>query len=53
MSQDDEKIVDFLIANPCLWDKNRNEFRVSIIKDAKWKEIAAQLQTTCKNHIVK
>lgn len=46
MSFEDEKLVDCLKANPCLWDKNRQDFRLSAMKDAKWKEIAGQLETT-------
>lgn len=48
MSVDDEKLVDCLKTNPCLWDKNRQDFRSSALKDAKWKEIAAELDSTCE-----
>lgn len=46
MSFEDEKLVECLKANPCLWDKNRQDFRLSAMKDAKWKEIAAELDST-------
>lgn len=51
MSFEDEKLVECLKANPCLWDKNRQDFRLSAMKDAKWKEIAAELESTRKQFI--
>lgn len=57
MPIDDEKLVKWLKMNPCLWDKNRKEFRLSSLKDAKWKEIATDLSTTrklnCRNQFQK
>lgn len=46
MSFEDEKLVDLIKKNDILWNKNRQDFRLSAQKDAKWKEIAAELEST-------
>lgn len=40
----DEILIQYLILNPCLWDKSNAGFRNRSLKDAKWKEIASRIR---------
>lgn len=40
----DEILIQYLILNPCLWDKSNSGFRNRSLKDAKWKEIATKIR---------
>lgn len=44
----DEQLIEFLIENPCLWDKSNCGFRNRALKDAKWKEIATRIRMSRK-----
>lgn len=39
----DEILIQYLILNPCLWDKSNAGFRNRSLKDAKWKEVASRI----------
>lgn len=39
----DEILIEFLIQNPCLWDKSDSNFRNRLLKDLKWKDIASKM----------
>lgn len=39
----DEILIEFLIQNPCLWDKSDTNFRNRTLKDHKWKDIASKM----------
>lgn len=45
----DEILIDFLIDNPCLWDKSDSNFRNRILKDLKWKDVASRINMAGKN----
>lgn len=44
----DEVLIDFLIENPCLWDKSDHDFRNRNMKDFKWKEVANRMNMAGK-----
>lgn len=44
----DEILIDFLIENPCLWDKSDHDFRNRNLKDFKWKEVAGRMNMAGK-----
>lgn len=44
----DEILIDFLIDNPCLWDKSDHDFRNRVKKEYKWKEVAQQINMAGK-----
>lgn len=44
----DEILIDFLIENPCLWDKSDHDFRNRNLKDFKWKEVASRMNMAGK-----
>lgn len=46
----DEILIDFLIENPCLWDKSDHDFRNRNLKDFKWKEVASRINMAGKRN---
>lgn len=39
----DEILINYLITNPCLWDKSDLDFRNRGLKEFKWKEVASKM----------
>jgi hypothetical protein len=41
--EDEMKVIDFLIANPFIYDKSLREYKVTAAKTAKWQQLAKDL----------